>query len=307
MKNLSKIFLLTFLAFSLNACLEDEPITDYSEEAIAPIILIPNGNWPSVVKANPVALDFKSTAQIVDLYARVSWSKPLDKAVTVTFQKDVTIIDAYNKAFGTNYVELAPAAFKLPGLTVTIPAGTQEVKVPVEIFADKIDLSKNNMIAFRIADAGGQNVASNFRQIVIPVLVKNSFEASYKVTGYFFHPSAPRSINASKYMATVSATRCEGQVGDLGGWGFQFDVNGTNVNNWSAAGSTPAAPQSGFLAVDNPGNIAFPVPLGTFTHANYPNTYDAGSKTFRFHYGYGGGSSGPNGWTRQIVEAWVRQ
>jgi len=307
MKNLSKIFLLTFLAFSLNACLEDEPITDYSEEAIGPIVLIPNGNWPSVVKANPVALDFKSTAQIVDLYARVSWSKPLDQAVTVTFQKDATIIDAYNKAFGTNYVELAAAAYKLPGLTVTIPAGTQEVKVPVEIFADKIDLSKNNMIAFRIADAGGQPVASNFRQIVIPVLVKNSFEASYKVTGYFFHPSAPRGINASKYMATVSATRFEGQVGDLGGWGFQFDVSGTTVNNWSAAGATPPSPQSGFMAVDNPGNITFPVPLGNFTHANYPNTYDAGSKTFRFHYGYGGGSSGPNGWTRQIVEAWVRQ
>ena len=112
MKNLFKIVLFTFLAFSLNSCLEDEPITDYSEEAIAPIILIPNGNWPSVVKANPVALDFKSTAQIVDLYARVSWSKPLDQAVTVTFQKDATIIDAYNKAFGTNYTELASAAYK---------------------------------------------------------------------------------------------------------------------------------------------------------------------------------------------------
>jgi hypothetical protein len=307
MKNLFKIVLFTVLAFSLNSCLEDEPITDYSEEAIAPIILIPNGNWPSVVKANPIALDFKSTAQIIDLYARVSWVRPLDKAVTVTFQKDATIIDAYNKAFGTNYVELVTAAYKLPGLTVTIPAGTQEVKVPIEVFADKIDLSKNNMIAFRISDAGGENVASNFRQIVIPVLVKNSYEASYKVTGYFFHPSAPRGINASKYMATVSATRCEGQVGDLGGWGFQFDVSGTNVNNWGAAGATPASPASGFMTVDNPGNIAFPVPLGSFTHANYPNTYDPASKTFRFHYGYGGGSTSPNGWTRQIVEAWVRQ
>lgn len=307
MKNLFKIVLFAFLAFSLTACLEDEPITDYSEEAIGPIVLIPNGNWPSVVKANPIALDYKTTAQIIDLYARVSWSKPLSKDVTVTFQKDATIIDAYNKAFGTNYVELPTAAFKLPTLTVTIPAGTQEVKVPVEIFADKIDLSKNNMIAFRISDAGDQGVASNFRQIVFPVLVKNSFEASYKVTGYFFHPSAPRGINASKYMATVSASRCEAQVGDLGGWGFQFDVSGSTVNNWGAAGSTPASPQSGFMTEDNPGNIAFPVPLDTYTHANYPNTYDAGSKTFKFHYGYAGGSSGQNGWTRQIVEQWVRQ
>jgi len=307
MKNLFKITLLSFLVFALSACLKDEFITDYSEEAIGPIILIPNGNWPSVVKANPVALDFKSTAQIIDLYARISWLKPLDRAVTINFQKDAGIITAYNKAFATNYVELAPAAFKLPGLTVTIPAGTLEVKVPIEVFADKIDLSKNNMLAFRIADAGSEPVASNFRQIVIPILVKNTFEASYKVTGYFFHPSAPRSINASKYLATVSATRCEGQVGDLGGWGFQFDISGKHVKNWRAAGATPSSPASGFLDVDNPGNIAFPVPLGSFTHANYPNTYDAGSKTFRFHYGYGGGSSSPAGWTRQIVESWVRQ
>ncbi|MFM8448705.1 MAG: DUF1735 domain-containing protein [Haliscomenobacter sp.] len=307
MKNLFKIVLFAFLAFSLTACLQDDPITDYSEDAIGPIILIPNGNWPSVVKANPVALDYKSTAQNIYLYARVSWAKPLDKDVTVTFEKDPAIITAYNAAFGTNYVELPAAAYKLPGLTVTIPAGTQEVKVPVDLFADKVDLSKNNMIAFKITSAGDQPIASNFRQIVFPVLVKNSYEASYKITGYFFHPSAPRSISMTKYLATVSASRCEGQLGDLGGWGFQFDISGATVGNWGAAGSTPASPSSGFLAVDNPGGIAFPVPLGDYTHANYPNSYDAGTKTLRLHYGYGGGSTDPNGWTRQIVEKWVRQ
>jgi hypothetical protein len=139
--------------------------------------------------------------------------------------------------------------------------------------------------------------------------VKNSYEANYKVTGYFYHPSASRGINMTKYMSTISGTRSEAQVGDLGGWNFQFDISGSTLSGWKGTGSTPDTPASGFLTVDNPGNIAFNVtyPQGNNNHANFPNTYDAGSKTFKFHYGYGGGASSPAGWTRQITEAWVRQ
>lgn len=310
MKNLFKIVLFIFLALSFNSCLEDEPITDY--ESIDPVVLIPNGNWPSVTSAIPVALDFKPQAQIIELYARVSWDKPLDKDVTVTFTKDPSIITAYNTTFGTTFTELPAAAYKLPSsLTLTIPAGQREAKLAVELFADKVDLAKNNMIAFRLSDGGGQNVASNFRQIVFPVLVKNSYEATYKVTGYFYHPTAGRGINMNKYLATISGTRCEAPLGDLGpsGWKYQFDVSGSSVSNWAGTGATPAAPASGFMTTDNPGAVSFAsgYPVGDNTHANFPNTYDAGTKTFKFHYGYAGGSTGEAGYTRQIVEKWVRQ
>lgn len=305
MKNLLKIALIALVGLSFSGCLKDEPITDYSDTSIKPVILIPNGNFPAVQSVNPVALDFKSTAQTVDLYARVSWSKPLDKDVTVTFAKDPSIIAAYNTKFGTKYEELPAAAYKLPNLTVVIPAGQQEVKVPIELFADKIDLAKSNMIAFRLTDASGQTVASNFRQIVFPVLVKNVYEGNYEVKGYFFHPSAPRSISATKYLSTVSGTRSEGQVGDLGGWGFRFNV-APSVTGWESAGSTPAAPSAGFMDQDNPAGLTtYPGP-GGFTHANFPNSYDAASKTFKFHYGYAGGSTGQAGYTRQIYETWKK-
>ena len=305
MKTIFKIALLSIIGFSLSACLQDEPLTDYSEEAITPIVLIPDGNFPSVSTVNPVALDFKPQAQTVDLYARVSWGKPLDKDVTVTFAKDPSIIAAYNTKFGTKFEELPAAAYKLPNLTVVIPAGQQEVKVSIELFADKIDLSKSNMIAFRLTDASGQTVASNFRQKVFPVLVKNVYEGNYNVTGYFYHPSAPRSISATKYLATVSGTRSEGQVGDLGGWGFRFNV-APSVTGWESAGSTPAAPSAGFMTLDNPfGNGTYPGP-GGFTSAAFPNTYDAATKTFKFHYGYAGGSSGQTGYSREIFETWKK-
>lgn len=305
MKNILKIVLLIFIGFAFSACLKDEAITDYTENGIKPIILIPNGNFPSVQTVNPTALDFKSTAQTVDLYARISYGRPLDKDVTVTFVKDPSIIAAYNTKFGTKYEELPAAAYKLPALTVVIPAGQQEVKVPVELFADKIDLAKSNMIAFRLTDASGEPIASNFRQIVFPVLVKNVYEGNYEVKGYFYHPSAPRGVSATKYLSTVSGTRSEGQVGDLGGWGFRFNV-AASVTGWESVGSTPAAPSAGFMTLENPvGNASYPGP-GGFTSALFPNTYDAATKTFKFHYGYAGGSSGQAQYSREIYETWKK-
>jgi hypothetical protein len=307
MKNLSIVFLGMLLVFS--ACLRDEPITDYSENGIKHIILIPNGNWPSVQKANPVAFDFKPEGQDINLFARVSWVKPLDRDVNVTFIKDPAIISAYNTALGTNYVELDSKAYALPAsLSVVIPAGKLEAKLTIKVFADKVDLVKNNMLAFKLNDAGGEPISSNFRQMVFPVLVKNIYEANYNVTGYFFHPSAPRGVNQAKYMSTISGDRVEGQVGDLGGWFFQVQIGTENkLGSWISNGSTPAPPAAGLMTLDNPvGLTTYPGP-GGFTIAAFPNDYNPATKTFRIHYGYAGGSTKQEEYTRQIYEKWVRQ
>ena len=102
-------------------------------------------------------------------------------------------------------------------------------------------------------------------------------------------------------------------MGDLGGWLFRFNTDDATgmLSNWEAAGSTPAAPSSGFFTADNPGNIAYPGPefpgQGEWKYSTYKNWYDAGAKTFWMHYGYGGGSTDQNGWTRNIYEKWVRK
>jgi len=132
---------------------------------------------------------------------------------------------------------------------------------------------------------------------------------AYRDSGYFFHPSAPRVINSDKIITQVSINRYQLDLGDLGssGYAFQFDVDGSNnLVNWSAVGSAPVAPASGFMTTDNPGGFAFtvtPLPGTTpYTQNVYNNTYNHATKTFYLHYGYAVGSSGQNGYSRQIYE-----
>jgi uncharacterized protein DUF1735 len=293
------------------SCLKDTPVTDLTDNAIKPIVLVPNGNYPRTTSITPLALDFTTVPYELRVYARVSWSKPLSKSVDVTFKEDDAAIAAYNTTFGSNWVKLNATAYSIPSLKVTIPAGTQEAYIPVKVFPDKVDLTKFNMLAFTITDASGEPVATNYQTILTPILIKNIYEDDYQVTGYFHHPSGPRGINMAKYFATVNDKRVEGQLGDLGGWYFRIDVNGTALSNWEGIGATPTGANSGLMTADNPGAQPFPIPpapgTAPWVHSTYNNSYDPATKTFWLHYGYvSAGGSGQNSWTRQIYEKWVR-
>ncbi|MBK8652705.1 MAG: DUF1735 domain-containing protein [Haliscomenobacter sp.] len=182
MKNLFKIVLFTFLALSFNSCLEDDPITDYT--SIDPVITIPNGNWPSVNAIAPLTLEVSTTPANLDLTARVSWEDKLDRDLTVTFELDPAAIAEYNAKFGTSYVPLNADALELPNpFSVVIPAGQREAKLSVKLFSTKVDLSKSSMAAFRIKDAGSENIASNFRRMIFPIALKNKYDGRYEVTG----------------------------------------------------------------------------------------------------------------------------
>jgi len=293
------------------SCLKDTPINDYSDNAIKPIVLVPNGNFPRTTSVTPLALDNTATPYELRVYARVSWSKPLDKSIDVTFKEDDAAIAAYNTTFGSNWVKLNSTAYSIPSLKVTIPAGQQEAYIPVQIIPNKVDGNVNNILAFTITDASGEVVSTNYQTVLTPILLKNIYEDDYQVTGYFHHPSGPRPINATKYFATVSPVRVEGQLGDLAGWGFRITVTGTALSDWEGVGATPTGANSGLMTADNPGAQPFPIPPAPGTapwlHSTYNNSYDPATKTFWLHYGYvSAGGSGQNSWTRQIYEKWVR-
>jgi hypothetical protein len=313
MKQFFKIGMIAVMASTMfTSCLKDTPTTDYSDKAIKPIVLVPNGNWPRTQAAAPIALDFTSTPYEVRVYARVSWDKPLSKAVEVTFKEDDAAIGAFNTKFSQNWVKMNAAAYSVPALTVTIPAGQQEAYIPVKVFPDKVDLTKFNMLAFTITGAGDQTVSSNYQTILVPILIKNIYEDDYGVTGYFFHPTAGRAINATKYFATINGTRVEGQLGDLGGWGFRVNVAGSTVSGWEATGSAASTVANGFMTLDNPGGTTFagaPQPgVAPWLSTTYNNTYDAATQTFYLHYGYNAASgTSQNNFTRQIYEKWVRK
>lgn len=297
----------------LSSCLKDTPTTDYSDTSIKPIVLVPNGNWPRTAEITPLALDFTTVPYEIKVYARVSWSKPLGKSIEVTFKEDDAAIANYNTKFGTNWVKLNSNAYSISALKVTIPADAQEAYVPVMLYPDKVNLAQNNMLAFSITDASGEPISTNYQSFLQPILIKNIYEDDYAMTGYFFHPSAPRGMAFDKYLYTVSDVVCEVDLGDLGGAGYwyRFAVSGSNMTNFQAMYSTPGGAASGFMTADNPGGIGYPGPAypGTapWVHSTYGNTYDAATKTFYVHTGYGGGATSQNGFSRQQYEKWVRK
>jgi hypothetical protein len=136
---------------------------------------------------------------------------------------------------------------------------------------------------------------------------------SYNVTGYLFHPTASRALNLTKTVTQISTNTYQVELGDLGGNNFLFQFTldtSNNLTNWTAVGATPLPPASGFMTLDNPGNFTFlpaSTPPGTspWVHSTYNNKYNPGTSTFYMHYGYLGGSTGQNGWSRQIYEKWV--
>ena len=101
MKQFFKIGIIAgFASMVFTSCLKDTPTTDYSDKAIKPIILVPNGNWPRTQSASPIALDFSTTPYEVRVYARVSWDKPLTKSVDVTFKEDAAAIADFHRVAG---------------------------------------------------------------------------------------------------------------------------------------------------------------------------------------------------------------
>jgi len=141
------------------------------------------------------------------------------------------------------------------------------------------------------------------------IRAQENLAGSYKVTGYLYHPTASRSISLNKTITQVSANKYKVDLGDLGGnnFSFQFDVDSNyHLVNWVATGATPALPASNFMTLDNPGNFTYSVtPLpGTspYQHSTYNNTYNPTTQTFYMHYGYLGGSTNQNGYSRQIYE-----
>jgi hypothetical protein len=213
---------------------------------------------------------------------------------------------------------LPPAAYTIPSLSIVIPKSGGSFKVPMTLNKSLLNLSLTYGIAFKLTTVSEGVISDLSNEITVALIIKNAYHADYDVTGFLFHPSAPRAIAGVKGFSTVGASRVQGQLGDLGGWLIQFDVSGTNLINYSAAGTTPPAGQvggSGFMTLDNPGatdySTAAPNNPGTapWTIGNYPNTYNPATKTFLLHYGYRAGVPGAvqTDYTRQIYEKWVRK
>ncbi|RYE22882.1 MAG: DUF1735 domain-containing protein [Sphingobacteriaceae bacterium] len=302
----------------LNSCLKDSRYIDFAGSK--PLVELPAATGVAGTGLFQTAsFAISTTPTPLNVLVNVAAPKPLSNDLTVRLSVDQAALTAYNKANGTSYT-LLPAADYNSTLMVTIPANQNSANLIVNINSNLIDPSNTNyVLPLTITDASGQQI-SNYKTLLYNVTVKNAYDGNYTVTGYKFHPTAPHALSGTYALTTVSALTTQCPVGDLGGsnYYFRFDTNNGVISNYVPVGATPAAPSSGLMTEDvpAPGGSAFAVaqtqdnavPGQTpYTHTVYNNTYNSSTKTFYIQMGYGSGSTGQSGYTRQFYMKLVKQ
>lgn len=170
---------------------------------------------------------------LIDLRRDPTKPVDLDQSLTVKLQKDATLIDAYNTANGTSFVELPSASYTLSDdiSNITFAAGEAVKTIKIKLNKASLSLSEQYALAFKITDAGSGAVISNaFKQAIYAIGIKNKYDGVYKVTGTFVDVTNAAFVATYPYtweLQTNGATQCIVVDNDLLGFpGFAFNSVG---------------------------------------------------------------------------------
>jgi Domain of unknown function (DUF1735) len=293
------------ISLLFTACLKDKgPVQDFSQ---SPALVSFQYSGFSAAPFLTSIYGQPTDSFTIEVTLSVS-SITLSTPVTATIAADDATLSDYNTANGTDYVQLSSDLYTLPNDgKVTISPGQQIVSFTVHFHGDQIDFDQNNALALKITDATGATVATNLNTAIFLISLRNPYEGNYNCTGYFVHPAAPRSIDQTGYIYTISLIRSKAPLGDLGGWYFAYDTNPNapyNLSNWEPLDGVDAygPTGSGFLSTDNAVNDPnYPGP--PYVSSTYNNTWDPATQTFWMHYGYNGS---PGFYTREIYEEYQK-
>lgn len=320
MKNITRLtqsyFLFLSLAIIVVSCVKkDDMYKENSDESSRKEVVQINGA-DDIIQYSRDVVPTNDTFILIDLRRYPNNEAELNQPLTVKLQLNPQLIDDYDTANQASLIELPSNSYTLLDdiNNITFQPGEAVKTIKISVNQSLLDLSLSYALGVSLTDAGGGAVNTTLSNALYNIGVKNAFEAYYTTSGFVFHPSSPRALDDTKYLVTLGTTTCLAPLADLYGSGyyFQFDVDATNaLINWDCTPVTP--PSSGFMTADNPGAVdysaAAPEAPGTdpWVQSAYNNTYDPATKTFWMHYGYGGGSTNQNGFTRQFYEKWVRQ
>ena len=307
--------------FIFSGCLKDKGFEDHEYGINRPEDSPPGVGFPWATSAdvNITSVNVSTSPQTVQTPTIIfAADQPAPQDIHVNLTANPALVAAYNAANPGSPLATFPAgAYSIPSLKVTIPKGERMGALNITIpTTNGLSFSSIYGLGFTIAsvDEPGIKIADNMKNVVIGINVANQYAGSYNTSGYFFHPTGPRGMQDIKDLQTKSADECIAGLGDLYGANYYFDfkIVGSNLTNWLHRGATPPVPSSGFMTMDvpNPAGVTFPGPQpgqAPWLHSTYNNTYDAASKTFWMHYGYGVGSTGQTGYTRQCYEKWVKK
>lgn len=121
------------------------------------------------------------TFVLIDLRRYPNTQAELNQPLTVKLQSNPALIDAYNTANGTSFIELPAAAYTLLSdiNNITFQPGEAIAEVRIIVDQTQLDLSQAYALAFSVTDPGSAVINPDAVDIVYQVGVKNKYDGSY--------------------------------------------------------------------------------------------------------------------------------
>lgn len=119
---------------------------------------------------------------LIDVRRYPNTEADLNQPLTVKLVANATLIDVYNNANGTTFVELPSNAYTL--LTdinnVTFAPGQAVAEIKISVDQSKLDLSESYALAFSLSDAGTNAVINgSLKDALYSIGVKNKYDGYY--------------------------------------------------------------------------------------------------------------------------------
>jgi hypothetical protein len=185
MKNLMRLtkfsFLFILLAAAVVSCVKKDDYykKDTTESSRKQVLKLMGA--PDLVA---FARDVKSTNDtfvLIDLRRYPNTEADLNQPLTVKLQSNPALIDAYNTANGTAFIELPASSYTLlddiNNLTFQPGEAIKEVRISVD--QSQLDLSQAYALGFSVVDPGSAVINPGAVDVVYNVGVKNKYDGSY--------------------------------------------------------------------------------------------------------------------------------
>ena len=250
-----------------------------------------------------VALDASGDAQAVNgnnLTIGYYASTTAPKDINVTVALDPTIIEDYNNTNGTAVEELPASAYSIETQNLVIKAGEQNTSINLNVLSTlALDISKTYALAFKIVSTdNGIQVASNMKQHLLLLNIKNQYDGRYQLDFTNVHPLYnPGGLGTSVEveMWTSGPNSVKIYWPDAGGF-----YNPAILNN-SLQYFASQEPEYTIDPVTNAVTVSNSSPTGTTVYemvAGYDSHYDPTTKSIFAKWGY---SAGTREWTQEFT------
>jgi uncharacterized protein DUF1735/uncharacterized protein DUF4361 len=236
---------------------------------------------------------FEKTAfQDIELNLAVTTRSGIKKEFHAIVDIDASVLDEYNQKFGKNFQILPSSVYQATSTSVTIPAGTNTIQVPIQVNTSLLDDTKDFVLPVKIKSSDDLPVSKNFGWVLLKIN-KFKYEGVYKATGTRNNINADGSsggssaisqdktitkIDATTYECSAVANLADGRAGTL----FRIKINDDNTLTISGHLDDPSQP------ISNEGATS---------------TFDPRTKAFTVNYKYVLAS----GAKRVLTETWTKK